>query len=118
MLFQGVTDADVRNYLDTYDFLLKKVSFAADGKRLLLKNPPNLGRVAAILKRYPKAKFIHVYRNPFLVHASTMKLMERFCEQMAFQPWDRQLIEKFVSVRYQLIMERWQQERSLIPPKT
>ncbi len=115
VLFEGVSDQDVLHWGNHYDFLLKKVSFASKGRRLLLKNPPNVGRIREVLKRYPDAKFIHVFRNPWLVHASSMKLMDRFVEQMSFQPCTHRQIEEFTSVRYQLIMDRWLQDRSLIP---
>ena len=115
VLFEGVSQADINHWGTWYEFLLKKVSFAAGGKRLLLKNPPNIGRIPEVLKRYPDAKFIHVYRNPWLVHASTMKLMDRFVQQMGLQPCTKADIEHFVSIRYQLIMNQWLKDRSLIP---
>ena len=115
VLFEGVGQADIDHWGTWYEFLLKKVSFAARGKRLLLKNPPNVGRIPEVLKRYPNAKFIHVYRNPWLVHASTMKLMDRFVEQMGFQACSRAEIETFVSIRYQLIMDQWLKDKHLIP---
>lgn len=115
VLFENVPESDVQHWGGWYEYLLRKVSYASGGRRLLLKNPPNVGRIPEVLKRYPNAKFIHVYRNPWLVHASTMKLMASFVEQMAFQPCTTEDIERFVSVRYQLIMDRWLQDRSLIP---
>ncbi|MCA9035368.1 MAG: sulfotransferase [Planctomycetaceae bacterium] len=115
VLFEGSSDFDREHWGTWYDFLLKKVSFASGGRRLLLKNPPNVGRIQEVLRRYPDAKFIHVYRNPWLVHASTMKLMDRFVQQMAFHPCTKEDIEQFVSIRYQLIMEQWMKDRSLIP---
>jgi omega-hydroxy-beta-dihydromenaquinone-9 sulfotransferase len=115
VLFENVREADIQHWGNTYDFLLKKVSFAAGGRRLLLKNPPNVGRIREVLQRYPNARFIHVYRNPWLVHASTMKLTERFLEQMSFQKCSREQMEEFVSTRYQLIMNQWLKDKSLIP---
>lgn len=97
--------------------LLAKVSYAAGGKRLLLKNPPNLGRVPEVLRLYPDAKFIHVYRNPWRVHASSMKLMQRFTEELAFQSHEMSAAEDFVSKRYAAIMQKWFSDRQLIPPE-
>ncbi|MFN9717308.1 MAG: sulfotransferase family protein [Planctomycetota bacterium] len=115
VLFNDASEYDQQHWMKAYSFLLRKVSFAAGGKRLLLKNPPNLGRVSTVLKLYPDAKFIHVYRNPYVVHASTLKLMDRFLENLSFQDYDRAEIEQFVSRRYAQIFERWFQERQLIP---
>lgn len=115
VLFEEVSDADVRHWSSHYDFLLRKVSFASGGRRLLLKNPPNVGRIREVLKHYPDAQFIHVYRNPWLVHASTMQLMARFVEQMGLQSCSTADMERFVALRYQLIMQRWLEDRHLIP---
>ena len=115
VLFEGVNQQDVAHWSDHYESLLRKVSYASGGKRLLLKNPPNLGRIPEVLKRYPDAKFIHVYRNPWLVHASSMKLMQRFMEDLAFQTHDPAAIELFISRRYAAIMQKWFADRDLIP---
>jgi len=115
VLFQGVSRRDVAHWSRMYEYLLRKVSYACGGKRLLLKNPPNLGRIPEVLKLYPDAKFIHVYRNPCVVHASTLKLMDRFMDNLAFQSHDDLQIEEFVSRRYELIMEKWLRDRHSIP---
>jgi hypothetical protein len=117
VLFEDVSSADVAHWSTMCDYLLRKVSYAAGGRRLLLKNPPNLGRVRQVLKLYPDAKFIHVYRNPVFVHASTMKLMDRFMDNLAFQSHDPADIEEFCSKRYAMIFARWFQDRELIPPE-
>lgn len=115
VLFEGVSRGDISHWSGMYEYFLRKVSYASGGKRLLLKNPPNLGRVREVLKLYPDAKFIHVYRNPYLVHASTIKLMDRFMDNLAFQGHDPRQIEQFVSKRYELILDQWFRDREMIP---
>jgi hypothetical protein len=115
VLFEGANSRDVAHWSRMFEYLLRKVSYASHGRRLLLKNPPNLGRVSEVLKLYPDAKFIHVYRNPYLVHASTMKLMERFMVNLAFQSHDPLEIEEFGARRHQLIFENWERDKGLIP---
>ena len=115
VLFDGASERDVAHWSGYYEYLLRKVSYACRGKRLLLKNPPNLGRIPEVLKLYPDAKFIHVYRNSYVVHASTVKLMNRFMENLAFQSHDPLQVEEFISRRFQLILQKWLQDRSLIP---
>ena len=115
VLFDGASERDVAHWSGYYEYLLRKVSYACGGKRLLLKNPPNLGRIPEVLKLYPDAKFIHVCRNPYVVHASTVKLMNRFMENLAFQTHDPLQVEEFISRRYQLILQKWFEDRSLIP---
>lgn len=115
VLFEGVSQQDVAHWSNHYEYLLRKISYASGGKRLLLKNPPNLGRIPEVLKLYPDAKFIHVYRNPWLVHASSIRLMQRFLEDLAFQSHDPAVIELFISRRYSAIMQTWFADRNQIP---
>ena len=115
VLFENVSAADAAHWSRMFEYLLRKVSWASGGRRLLLKNPPNLGRIPELLRLYPDAKFIHVYRNPWVVHASTQKLMDRFTENLAFQTHDPRQAEEFISRRYAMIMDRWFRDRHLIP---
>ncbi len=117
VLFEDVPESDLRHWRKSWMSLLQKVSFAAGGRRLLLKNPANLGRIRELLQLFPEAKFIHVVRNPWLVHASSVRLMERFVDEMAFHSCPRSSMEQFVSARYALIMQRWRLDRIRIPPE-
>lgn len=116
VLFQNVSAPDRRHWTQHYLALLRKVSWQAGGRRLLLKNPPNLGRVPELLRLFPDARFIHVVRDPYIVHASTLKLMDRFLSHLALQGHDQAELEQFVTQRYVELMETWQADRCLIPP--
>ena len=63
VLFEGVERKVIAQWQAIYLHFLKKVTFSSDGKRLLLKNPANTGRIPTLLEMFPDAKFIHVYRN-------------------------------------------------------
>jgi len=107
--------AKVAEWERDYLWLLKKITLASSGRRLCLKNPANTGRVPQLLKLFPDAKFVFVKRNPYVVHASTCRLMERFLERFALQSSDRDDIERFVSERYERLMQKWVADRDLIP---
>ena len=117
VLFEGVSEREKRHWGEAYRWMLKKSALAADGKRLLLKNPPNTARIREILRLFPDAKFIHVYRNPFSVYASTCRLMEKFLWRFSFQQqYDRRGMEDAVLRRYRQLMERYDAEKDLVPP--
>ena len=110
-----MSDAEIERWKQTYRYLLQKVAVANHGKQLLLKNPAHSGRLPTILKMFPNARFIHVYRNPFVVLASTLKLMERFLHLLALQRHDWESVREACLVRYQLLMERLLRDKALIP---
>ncbi len=98
-----------------YRHVLAKASLASGGRPLLLKNPANTGRVSALLELYPHARFIHIYRNPYLVFPSTVRLHEALMERGAFHRASRHEIEEWVLEIYTHVMDRFEAERSLIP---
>lgn len=53
---------------------VKKVSFAADGRRVVLKNPFHSVRIPLLVSRYPGARFIHIRRSPMDVVPSTRRM--------------------------------------------
>ncbi len=115
IFFEGLSDADIRRWHKAYDYLLRKVSVVSGGKRLVLKNPPHVGRIRHLVKFYPDAKFVHVYRNPYEVFVSTRKLMQKFLKMFSFQPYSLAELEENVLVDYARIMRRFFEDEHLIP---
>jgi len=115
ILFEGLSDKEIAQWQETYRYLLQKVALANGGRQLLLKNPAHSGRIPTLLKMFPNAKFIHVYRNPFVVVASTMKLMDRFLNLFSLQQHDWNAVQEDVLQRYQMLMQRLFRDKELIP---
>ncbi|MDG6217849.1 MAG: sulfotransferase [Candidatus Thermoplasmatota archaeon] len=72
-------------WIETYQYFIKKLTLYRNGKQLLLKNPAHTARLTILKELYPKAKFIHIYRNPYDVFYSMLKFMSivlpRYCVQ-------------------------------------
>jgi hypothetical protein len=56
-----------------YLMFLKKLTWFS-GKRPVLKSPNNTGRVAVLRGMFPRARFVHLYRDPEVVYLSNMRL--------------------------------------------
>ncbi|MCZ6703715.1 MAG: sulfotransferase, partial [Ignavibacteria bacterium] len=67
-------DNRAKQWNNNYNNLLKQFTFQNKGKQLLLKNPPNTGRVIKLLKMFPNAKFIYIHRNPYRLFYSMRNL--------------------------------------------
>ena len=115
ILFEGLSENEIEQWQKTYRYLLQKVALANGGRQLLLKNPAHSGRIPTLLKMFPNARFIHVYRNPFVVVASTMKLMDRFLHMFSLQRHDWNAVQEDVLQRYQLLMSQLLRDKNLIP---
>ena len=75
----------LKQWRQQYVSFLKKVSYAKGGKQLLLKNPVNTVRLTHLLKLFPNARFIYLYRNKEEVLRSTYKLYHDLFRINSFQ---------------------------------
>jgi hypothetical protein len=104
------------DWKSSYLYCLKKFSLRNKGKRLLLKNPPNTGRVQALLELFPNAKFIFIYRNPYQVYYSTLSLWKRTLEKHyslhSITDTER---DKIIFTHYKKLMGQYLEDRDLIP---
>lgn len=115
VVFEGVSDDVVRGWQAAYTRFLKKVTFSSGGRRLLLKNPANTGRVRMLLELFPGAKFVHVYRNPYVVYASTMHWLDKEMEITAFQRVSADEVEEHALINYEKLMRRYFADGPSIP---
>ncbi|MGQ9687480.1 MAG: sulfotransferase family protein [Desulfobaccales bacterium] len=94
---------------------LKKLSFSK-GKRIVLKSPPHLGRVAVLLKMFPGAKFIHIVRNPYAVFLSAQKLWRSGLVYSHLQKVDQRQVDDLILSWYTELYALFDRDRGLIPP--
>ncbi|MBW4632372.1 MAG: sulfotransferase [Iphinoe sp. HA4291-MV1] len=115
VVFDGVSQEIKDKWENVYLNILKKASFRFNGKRLVLKNPPNTGRIELLLKIFPDAKFIHIYRNPYVVYSSTKHLYKKLLPELTFQNINEEEIEAIIIEFYQQLMQKFFSEKNLIP---
>jgi len=115
VLFEGVNDRERLEWSREYEEVVKKASAHMDGKPLVLKNPCNTARIGELRRLFPGAKFIHIYRNPYIVYQSTVRLWNKLQPLLALQHLDPDMLDDLVLTRYRLMMERYFRQRRQIP---
>ena len=115
VLFEGIPQPELEAWADAYLYLLRKVTLASGGKRLVLKNCANTGRIRVLLRLFPEAKFIHICRNPYRVFLSTLHLHRTVLPRSQLQGIDPGEIEENVLLFYERLMKRYLEDRHLIP---
>ena len=88
VFFQGCSSQEIEQWRRWHSHLLKKVSLYQGGKQLLLKNPVYTAHIAKLRAIWPDAKFIHIYRNPYLVFPSTRHFFTRLLPELALQAYE------------------------------
>lgn len=115
VLFDGLSDDDMAEWQTAYRSVLKKAAYLCVGKRLVLKNPANTGRIAVLRAMYPGAKFIHIHRDPYVVFKSTMRLYRSVFPTVGLQKISEEALEQFVFRAYRDMMARYLELREDIP---
>lgn len=108
-------EADKQRWKDAYLSVIRKASFMAGGRRLVLKNPYNTARIPALLELFPNAKFIHIYRNPYNIYVSALHDFIKEAEEMALQNFSE---EDFATLCYELygkLMTTYWNTRERVP---
>ena len=115
VLFEGLSAEELADWAEVYLAVLKKATLAAQGKRLVLKNPVNTARLRVLSQHFPDARFIHIHRNPYEVFCSTLKLHRRLLEWLSFQRIPEMDVRANVLSFYREMMHRFLLERSCLP---
>jgi len=94
--------------------IFRALSFC-DFRPLVLKSPTHTARVSALLKLFPKARFIHITRNPMEIFQSTLKLWRALISLQGLQTWDFVGLEQRVVETFRVMYRCYFRDRGLIP---
>lgn len=114
IFLEGVPPEERARWEDRFRRYHRKHLLAAPGRRLLVKNPVYTARLDHIRSLWPRARFVHVYRNPYRVYVSTRRFYRRLLPQLALQRAEVD-VEELVLASYPEMMERWTAARQELP---
>jgi len=112
---ENLTEKEIKVWFKTYDTLMKKALINTKGDRLIVKNPVNTGRIDKILKLYPDARFLYIYRNPVTVFYSTQLFFRQLNPTLWFHKVDIGFIDDMIFDVYNRLMDNYLKQKSLIP---
>ncbi len=112
--FEEASEEEINEWKENLMFYLKKLTYKEKGKPLLLKNPLDTYRIKLLLELFPDAKFINIYRNPYKVFFSTVKLHKTNTHLFWLQKPDYELYD-FILDLYVEIYDKFYKDFDLIP---
>ena len=115
LYFENLNKKEIDQWKKNYIKFMKTVIFANNDKRLLIKNPANTARISMLLELFPDAKFIHIYRNPYIVYLSTIKMRNKVLDELALQNTKKEEIEQQVIEYYKRVMKSYFKQKNQIP---
>ena len=90
---------------------LKSLTIAHQ-KRLILKSPTHTSRIATLAKMFPKARFLHIVRDPRSVYPSTMKLWRVLDEAQGLQIPNHENLKAYVLKAFVRMYQAFEQQRT------
>ena len=115
ILQDELTDEEKEEWLYFYEKLLKKAYINIKGERLIVKNPANTARIKILLKKYPDAKFLYIYRNPVTVYLSTKNFFNVVVKTLMLHKVSEEFISQMIFDVYKQLMDDYLEQKSLIP---
>ncbi len=115
LTFEDVPRNEIERWKEQFLYLLKKLT-VRQPRPVILKSPQHTPRIDLIRELFPKARFIHIHRNPYTVYQSTVKLYEKTVTPMQLnQPLSPDDIRKGILQRYALIYRTFFKQITKLP---
>jgi len=82
----------------------------------VLKSPPHTARLRVLAEMFPKARFVHIVRDPYALFPSTMKTWQRLYRYHGLQVPRYEGLEEHVFSTLLRMYEAFEEDRKLIDP--
>jgi LPS sulfotransferase NodH len=114
--FEGVSREEIDRWKAGLQWFLRRVSCLTP-KQLVLKSPPHTGRIKVLLEMFPKAKFVHIVRDPNVVFPSTTRLWKTLYKFQALHEPSYEHLDEYVFENFERMYRAFEAQKDLIEPK-
>lgn len=83
--FDGIPEGQLDRWKKGFLGFIKALTYSYGGRRLVLKSPPHTGRIRELMQLFPRARFIHLVRDPRKLFPSTMRLWKSLDQVQGLQ---------------------------------
>lgn len=111
----GSDPAATQGWQRAYLEVLRKATILSGGRRLVLKTPPNTGRVPLLTEMFPDARFAHIVRNPYRVYQSMRNMYRKILPSQVLQEFEWEQIDAWMLDAYRALLTKYLADRESIP---
>jgi len=112
---RGLPETAIKRWQQAYVTISDKLSRGGALKTVLYKSPPGVARLLLLLDTFPKARFLHLIREPEAVFASNLRMMRQVSETMGLQRDAEDNIAEHILHRYEIIYARYNADIGKVP---
>jgi omega-hydroxy-beta-dihydromenaquinone-9 sulfotransferase len=110
---QGVPAPALACWKEALTWFLKCLTLR-NAKRIVLKSPPHTCRIRTLLEMFPKAKFVHIIRDPYVIFPSTVNLWKRLYQDEGAQVPTYKGLDEHVFTTFTRMYETFERDRPLL----
>ena len=115
LLMNSASEQEITQFCDATIKVIKTALYCQRKCRFLSKNPPHTARIPLLLKMFPDAKFVYIYRNKDDVLRSAKAFFRQTIESISLQNISSQELDKQIVTTYNAVTNKYEQDRILIP---
>jgi len=106
--------ATLAHWQETFRRFLRMLA-VRDARRTVLKSPPHTARMGVLRAMFPRARFLHIVRDPLVVYPSTMRLWQSldYVQGMQVDRGDR--LEAYVLDTFEVMYRAFERDRATLP---
>ena len=105
-----------KQWKEEYLNIIQFLTFKNKGQQLLLKNPPNTGRIKYLLELFPNAKFIYIYRNPVDVFYSMKNIWcNAILKLYCLSNLSEAEIDEIILDHFAYLVDQYEKDKHMIP---
>lgn len=115
IFFEHCSQREIINWQWAITHFCKKLQLQNPQRQLLIKNPVYTARIEMLRQMWPNAKFIHIYRNPYIVFQSTLNFYTKLFQELALQNFSHVPVKDVVLDSYPKMMAALLEDTETLP---
>jgi hypothetical protein len=116
LFFERMPDVHRKRWEKEYLNLVRDAMLNTDGERYMSKNPCNIFRISTLADLFPDAKFIYIYRDPYLVVESLYRFAHKILPGSELQHLDGGIQREHFAKLYRDSIREFERVRESIKP--
>lgn len=112
---EGISESRLRRWKRALKTFMRKITYKT-GKRLVLKSPPHTARIKTLNAMFPRAIFIHIVRDPYIVFPSTVNLWRTLYKTHGLQTPTYAGLDELVLQTFTRMYDRLEEGKKLLGP--
>ncbi len=112
---EGLDPESLQSWKRSCIQFLKQITFK-NPKRLILKSPQHTCRIKILLELFPEARFVHIFRDPYVVFPSTVHFWKSLYNTQGLQRPTYEGLHEYVFQTFSRMYKNLEETRHLVDP--